>query len=90
VRPVAYLGGPGIALAILIAVVALPFVKDAQAAKMLLPGIGFLFLGIADDRKAFPAGPKFLFQALLALFAVLSGIVYPFFGAQSSPTARCR
>jgi UDP-GlcNAc:undecaprenyl-phosphate GlcNAc-1-phosphate transferase len=80
VRPVAYLGGPGIALAILIAVVALPFVKDAQAAKMLLPGVAFLILGIADDRKAFPAGPKFLFQALLALFAVLSGLVYPVTG----------
>ena len=88
VRPVAYLGGPGIALAVLIALVAFPFaVKDPDSVKILLTGVLFLILGVADDRKAFPAGPKFLFQALLAGFAALSGLVYPFTGLLTADRA---
>jgi UDP-N-acetylmuramyl pentapeptide phosphotransferase/UDP-N-acetylglucosamine-1-phosphate transferase/glycosyltransferase involved in cell wall biosynthesis len=85
-RPVAYLGGPGIALgaasALLVFVVlgraGLVGLRDAPAhfAAIVVPGVLFLVLGAVDDRWRLSPAPKLALQACVAIVAVYLGAVH--------------
>ncbi len=75
--PVPYLGGAAIAVAMLLAGA---FVRPALGTAAVLPGLAFLLLGLADDRRAFAAAPKFALQVAAAGCAVAAGARAPLTG----------
>ncbi|NQU23117.1 MAG: undecaprenyl/decaprenyl-phosphate alpha-N-acetylglucosaminyl 1-phosphate transferase [Candidatus Nealsonbacteria bacterium] len=94
-RPVAHLGGIGVAftaavglaVAVLLHRQGIAF-KDLDPLRVgvfLLPGLGFLVLGTVDDLKVYSPQKKFLVQLILAAGAVglghwALGLRYPFTG----------
>jgi len=81
-RPVAYLGGVGVAIGIAAGVVALWFTNAAMpGVEILLVATMFLALGVADDLLAFKPAPKFALQAVIAALAVALGIKAELTGA---------
>lgn len=70
-EPVAYLGGAGIAVAIVIAL--LSGAKTIVPLFIWLPALLFLALGVADDLRPFSAAKKLLLQSAVAMLAVILG-----------------
>ena len=70
-EPVAYLGGAGIAVAIVIA--SLSGAKTIVPLFIWLPALLFLALGVADDLRPFSAAKKLLLQSAVAMLAVILG-----------------
>jgi len=69
--PVAYLGGAGLAMAIVTGVGT--FAHVTVPLFIWLPGALFLVLGVIDDLRPFSAGKKLLLQSAIAALAVLLG-----------------
>ncbi len=90
-KPIAYLGGLGIAAGICgIALLPAPFGgvwPSVSAGRLhgipglLLGSVGFLGLGLADDLKTFSPGPKLTSQFALALSAAFLGLSAPVTGS---------
>ena len=73
-RPIAYLGGLGVALGLTSGLIALYLMDVAlPGLAILLPASLFLIVGIADDLLAFKPLPKFALQAIVAAVAVALG-----------------
>ena len=70
-EPVAYLGGAGVAVAIVIA--SLSGAKTIVPLFIWLPALLFLALGVADDLRPFSAAKKLLLQSAVAMLAVILG-----------------
>jgi len=70
-RPVAYLGGVGLAVAI--AVGMLSGTSVTVPLFLWLPGVLFLVLGVADDLRPFSVGKKLVLQSAVAALAVILG-----------------
>jgi UDP-GlcNAc:undecaprenyl-phosphate GlcNAc-1-phosphate transferase len=80
-RPVAYLGGAGIAIGIGAGLAAGAGAGGGLPGWALLaPAALFLALGVADDLMALAPASKFGLQALIAAFAVASGVRAPITG----------
>lgn len=74
-KPVAYLGGVGVALGIATGLAALRVLgAEVPGLAILLPAVLFLALGVADDLLVFKPAPKFGLQALVAALAVALGV----------------
>lgn len=74
-KPVAYLGGVGVSIGVATGVAASAILGlDVPGLAVLLPGVLFLLLGVADDLFAFKPAPKFLLQAGVAALAVALGV----------------
>jgi UDP-GlcNAc:undecaprenyl-phosphate GlcNAc-1-phosphate transferase len=72
--PVAYLGGAGIAIGFAVALAVARPALDGRAAAFLVPGLGFLVLGLIDDLRPFRPIAKLTWQTLLAVVAVSLGV----------------
>lgn len=86
-RPVAYLGGVGLGVGAAGGLVAMYLIDRADLAAMgvslgalCVPALLYLALGVYDDLVALPPARKFVFQACLALLAVVLGAWSPFTG----------
>ena len=83
-REVATMGGVPLAAATLVGWAVLATAGDAveptSAIRLLPAGVGFLALGVIDDRLRLSAGPKLAAQIALAGLAVACGLVYPAVG----------
>ncbi len=84
-RPIAYLGGVGVSIGAIVAVIVLSLIGglDNNFGAILsigVPALLFLGLGVADDLRRFSAALKFTAQTLIAVVAVVQGMVYPFSG----------
>ncbi len=74
-RPVAYLGGVGVAIGVAAGVAAMWLMHAATPGLAILLGAAlFLVLGVADDLLAFKPAPKFALQAVVAALAVALGV----------------
>jgi UDP-GlcNAc:undecaprenyl-phosphate GlcNAc-1-phosphate transferase len=71
VAPVAYLGGPAVAIGIAAAIALAP--AHAPPPWLLVPALGFLLLGIIDDLRPLQPAPKLALQAVVASAAPLMG-----------------
>jgi UDP-GlcNAc:undecaprenyl-phosphate GlcNAc-1-phosphate transferase len=74
-RPVAYLGGAGLAVAIAIAIAVGTILVAGVTVPLFvwLPGVLFLVLGVIDDLRPFSAGKKLLLQSAVAALSVFLG-----------------
>ena len=80
VKPVAYLGGIGIYLGILIVVLIATYKSHNIPLSFLALSAGFLILGVVDDLTIFSAKVKFAIQIILATVCVISGVYFSFVG----------
>jgi UDP-GlcNAc:undecaprenyl-phosphate GlcNAc-1-phosphate transferase len=72
-KPVAYLGGVGIAIGLAAALVFEGAWQDRSRLALAVPAAGFLALGIVDDLRPMHALPKLAIQTALAGIAVALG-----------------
>jgi len=68
-KPVAYLGGVGIAVGLLAALLFEGTLVDRSRLSLAIPAAGFLALGVVDDLRPLKALPKLVIQTLLAALA---------------------
>jgi len=69
-KPVAYLGGVGIALGLAAALVWEGALTERSRIAIAIPAALYLALGLVDDLRPLHAGPKLLIQTALAVLAV--------------------
>ncbi len=85
-RPVAYLGGIGIAIGMIAGLLALHAALGTVVATaygpLLACAIVFMTLGVFDDAKPWSPRAKFVGQAMIAAAAVALGIHAPIFGIE--------
>lgn len=94
-RPVAYLGGVGLAggtgVAAAAAVALWPgmgIVPEGAPSRAIVIGAGlFLALGLADDLRAFSAAPKLVLQFAVAVGTAAAGLVGPRTGSAAADVA---
>lgn len=80
-RPVAYLGGVGVAIGIAVGLATFDRLGGSVPGwALLVPALLFLALGVADDLVVMSAAQKFGLQALVAALAVGGGVTAPFTG----------
>ena len=80
VKPVAYLGGVGIYLGILIVSLIIYLPINGLPIVFLGLSFGYLILGVIDDLTIFSPLTKFVFQIGLATISVLLGVYFSFTG----------
>lgn len=91
-RPVAYLGGVGVAIGVAVGTIVLAESADAirpaiSALAVAIPAVLFLTLGVVDDLVALKPARKFIYQALLAALAVALGVRCPLTGVPALDAA---
>lgn len=74
VRPVAYLGGVGVAIGVAAGLTVLAFLGRPVSLGFALPAVLFLVLGLVDDLRLFTPRVKFVLQSLIAALAVAMGV----------------
>ena len=80
-RPIAYLGGIGVALGVVVGLGLLSLLGGAiRGIEFVLPALLYLVLGVVDDLKPLDAARKFLIQTLIAVLAVGLGCIAPLTG----------
>ena len=80
-RPVAYLGGVGVAIGIAFGLVTLAVLGGSLPGwTLMVPALLFLAIGVVDDLIALSAAQKFGLQALAAALAVGGGVAAPITG----------
>ena len=80
-RPIAYLGGVGVALGVGSGLSIHALLGGATPGiEFVLPAVLYLVLGVFDDLRPLEPGRKFLLQALIAALAVGLGFVAPLCG----------
>ena len=80
-KPIAYLGGLGIYLGLLVACLIQHFLYTTPIPYwFLLLGFLYLTMGVMDDLMVMRPLTKFAFQVVLASLAVWAGVIFPFTG----------
>jgi UDP-GlcNAc:undecaprenyl-phosphate GlcNAc-1-phosphate transferase len=74
VRPVAYLGGVGVAIGVAAGFATLAWLGRPVALGFVLPAFLFLVLGLVDDLRLLSPAMKFGWQSLIAALAVAMGV----------------